>query len=427
MKDKAAKVAETAMAVGAAAATTTGSPGAVAVAATLAALPPAVAAIIPHFWDRQERRVRTWWKASTSAGAVDAGDFEAELHKRLLNDDDAVLSTIMASLRALLETLDPSSVVPLGRLTRKYLLAAAQPDRFFRGMADVLARIQAQELAVLRKTLHVAVNTPVMAEGDQRFVKLLYREADGGRIRGAPKGAWLGYQAPGTGSRKQFIAVQQLDQVQAVFSLLKGARLADDFRGGFGESAGPDDLLIERDVARRIVDIVDEPGEESVKSDARPIQPGAIEPDISAEDSELACLRNIAELDPYKSVDMRRLQRYGEPDELQGLVRTLDARQLVKVEWVHGGGFVSLTIDGRYALANSGAHVPSPHRDSEELEHFLARSLGDRSVAEVAKAHSWTLERAHDAAEFLCRRGRARWERSPLNMGHRRVSLLASR
>lgn len=253
------KVAETATAAAVAAGGATGSAEVAAAAGFLAALPQLVGSVIPGVLGRQQRRVDKWWAIVTRGEDGSDEEFERDLHERLAKDDERLHATVMASLRTLLDTLERAMLIPLARLTRNYLKEHRGPDLFFRGVADVLSRISREELSSLRDVLDTAIKRASYGGSDD-FIKLVHRSAkhidDPDELLQArpTKGqdVWsVGYFDYDMKKDARFIPVMAVPHAREVFSLLKAARLADDFRGGYGESAGPDDLLIQEDVARR--------------------------------------------------------------------------------------------------------------------------------------------------------------------------------
>ncbi len=257
-RDAIVKVAEGGAAVAAAAA---GSPELAAAAMFLAALPETVGVVLPAVMNQQGRRTRTWWQSV--ARGDDGGDdaFEAELNRRVI-DDEKTQAVIMESLRKLLESLEAATIFPLARLTRRYLKEHRRPDIFFRGVAEVLSRLNAEELASLRGILEIAIEVGARTDDDD-YVKLLHRWPDDPdqtkrkRVKGSEPWA-VGYYDFKRDPTQRFVGVREIPHAREVFALLKAARLADDFRGAYGETAGPDDLLIARETAERFLELLSE-------------------------------------------------------------------------------------------------------------------------------------------------------------------------
>ncbi|WP_437546098.1 hypothetical protein WME97_41350 [Sorangium sp. So ce367] len=108
----------------------------------------------------KEREVAKWWyellhgqeddqvTPEEVAGLIDA-------HQ----EEPFVRETVLRSVRALGEAVDPAVVTPLAVLAREYVSEQKTPDAFFRGTARVLADLSGGELADLRRVVSWGLST----------------------------------------------------------------------------------------------------------------------------------------------------------------------------------------------------------------------------------------------------------------------------
>ena len=158
-------------------------------------------------------------------------------------------------------------------------------------------------------------------------------------------------------------------------------------------------------------------------------------------DEEVNVLRVLVTLtgdDPgFGSVEAKDLRARAEMDHdlLLAAITSLEFRGLIKAEHVQGPadsgvlGYsrIWLTCHGREFSHELG--TPRPADDgAEALEvvqsYIAARGSSAVRVGDIASAKGWTVNRAGEAATWLCENYLAVWVRSPINMGQRAIAPL---
>jgi hypothetical protein len=249
------KVAETATAIGLAAATAA-SGGAL--AAAIVAGTPTAAGLVGRAYEkwrkRKQRQMEQLWHE------IVAGDleFEAHIEAALEADHDAIADVIIRALREVLDSTAPEAMKPLARLARQYLRSGKSADRLFRGAAQVLSRATADVLQDLRIICRLALEADL--EERDEFVSLVTRRPkllpSPMGVEGAPRDSTARFVGQNV-MRKvledghevgqfTFVAMIEAKHAREVFALLKAASIGLEGQGGMDGNGGPDDLYVVR-------------------------------------------------------------------------------------------------------------------------------------------------------------------------------------
>ncbi|WP_437783302.1 hypothetical protein [Sorangium sp. So ce1097] len=153
VKDAAAALISAGTSAGVAAASGAGS-GMVAISGGASLLPWALTTVLGIACRWKELETTKWWYGLLHGQGDDettpeeiAGLIDAH------QEEPFVRETILRSVRALLDAVDPAAVSPLAVLAREYVGEQKTPDAFFRGTTRVLAELSGNELADLRKVV----------------------------------------------------------------------------------------------------------------------------------------------------------------------------------------------------------------------------------------------------------------------------------
>jgi hypothetical protein len=214
-------------------------------------IPSALAALVPGLLDLAStvfnrgnaRRVGSWFqellKDPEFARLCEPQDGKSPLEQRL--DIDFQFSELFhRALREVLSSVSPAAMRPLSRLLLTYVgRPEAAADEFFRGAAAVLSSFDAAQLDVLRDIASAATARPeAVPELRIHEGRLTFKDTE--------ESESLGMQP----------AVQT--SLRRVFHRLKVEGLGFDNPAGFFDSvSGPDVLRMEREIARRLVTVLE--------------------------------------------------------------------------------------------------------------------------------------------------------------------------
>ena len=134
------------------------------VAVAASALPAATVPVLAGMaWSRyQSRRVNAWWEFVTK-GAADAKQLEDRILAGLAEDDESVIAGIVEGARAATAAVDLAAVPIIGELSRRHFQDRDLPRWFYRGALELLERLDASDVAVLR-TFVAELSTVEVAE-----------------------------------------------------------------------------------------------------------------------------------------------------------------------------------------------------------------------------------------------------------------------
>jgi hypothetical protein len=152
---KEASTALVAMGTSAGVATAAGSSaGMIALTGGASLLPWALTAVIAIARGWKEREAARWWyELLHGQGDEQATSEEIAGLIAAHQEEPFVRETILRSVRAIGEAVDPAAVSPLALLAREYVREQKAPDAFFRGASRLLAELSATEVFDLRRLL----------------------------------------------------------------------------------------------------------------------------------------------------------------------------------------------------------------------------------------------------------------------------------
>lgn len=241
--DLLAKAVSAAAAAGGAALTVGAGPGPAAVAASL---PSIVELISGALHAHNNRRVTAWlqelMKEPRFTELLDAPSSTAPALLAARLEEPGFGELFTRAVRELLTAVSPAAVQPLALLMREYVRDGRLddgPDEFFRGAAALFASLDTEQLEALRQLLAlVAARVEVYPQVEIRQGQLYFPTKEDSANS---------HQAEGP----------SLNRWRRLFHRLKTEALAfDNPAGFFGLVSGPDVLRMEREVARRLLDLL---------------------------------------------------------------------------------------------------------------------------------------------------------------------------
>lgn len=224
-------------------------------AAALATGPMLLAAGVGVALEWRKRTAEKFWhelvhgKHADGLGAEEvAGRVEAHV------DEPYVAETLLRSVRAVLDAVDPAVVVPLAALARACLRDKAPPDAFTRSAMRLLTELGRDELEDLGR-----LTQWILAESKaQRAVTLM-----AGNLQKVARDQWIDvpwrvrmlrdeYVGKKDGSdEERYARLPGLKAPDRLFYLLKLNGLASETRG-VSFAAGPTTIVVERVTAERL-------------------------------------------------------------------------------------------------------------------------------------------------------------------------------
>jgi hypothetical protein len=121
------------------------------VAVAASSLPAATVPVLAGMaWQRyQSRRVKAWWELVTKS-AADAKQLEDRVLAGLAEDDESVVAGVVEGARAATAAVDLAAVPIIAELSRRHFQDRNLPRWFYRGALELLERLDASDIAVLR-------------------------------------------------------------------------------------------------------------------------------------------------------------------------------------------------------------------------------------------------------------------------------------
>jgi hypothetical protein len=231
--------------------TASGDPWRAVMAAVAAFLPSAVQLAVSDAFETKLKRARRWWDEVVEGPGADAGvaaDIQACAR------DPEIQQVLAEAFQRVMESRSPEVIPPLAMLTRPYA-QGQEPDLFFRGFGRVLSDVTTNDFRALCsvfRLLNLDVASDVLelrltrtqapAEAAFRLMQMIRSERDG-------------LEAPHV-----WLDGASADEAERLMRMLKTNYLNREFFPGFADQGlGPEALLIDKAIARRIRDILDRP------------------------------------------------------------------------------------------------------------------------------------------------------------------------
>lgn len=228
------------------AATTGASAGTVAATAAASLAPFVLTTLLNVFsfaraW--KERDALLFWNNLLRGSGADEEVTPEEIAGTILahEEEPFVRETIYRSIRSVLDAVDPVVTVPLGLLAREYIGTEKVPDTFFRGFAQLLSQLSADDYQGLQQLMR-RVSTSDLADNVFRVIV-----RDG---KNFPQGFGF-YIWKAEGERQGMYFAGTCKEAEYLLHLLKLNRFVREVTGAFGDTGGSD-VYISRETATRL-------------------------------------------------------------------------------------------------------------------------------------------------------------------------------